>query len=623
MTQEGAAHSPANQVVTALAELSRDICDADDTAAPVADTGSIRAGLRRLAMAARESGMAAYCSIVLRTAERLEPSLRAGSLAPTEAQFLRHWLGVSQGHLCESVVFRHAAALVDLLADGQPESAGAQERSELLLGLIEDRARLEGMRCSPRHGSGGESGRHADEQRRTLASKLPVLRRVPAAADRLAGSPDGRFIEPQLQAMLSDAREAGLRVAILSVGICGIDDIVGCFGRAIGEAALARVASALQRVVTGGGVTARTGEDRFVVLVPCVSAVRISREASRLVKCLAGCYEIGGHLVSLRVRVGIAIFPDDGNSAAELLRNAAVALRDAKGDSARAIRFFGLHMRRAALRRVNVEAELRDALEHGTFRLHFQPKISVESGRVTGVEALIRGPNRARHLSSPGEFIPIAEETGLVLPLGEWVTHSVCRQIIEWRRDAKPIAAVSVNLSPVQLAARRTRERILRALERYDVPPGLLELEITETAVTRNPEESLDCLNALARLGVRLTLDDFGVGYSNLGQLARMPFTTVKMDKSLIARIDTSRRDVVIVSSIIDICHRLGARVVAEGVETAQQRDALREAGCDEYQGYLFAEPMDAESLEIWLTRRAADAAVYGPADIRAVARGH
>jgi EAL domain-containing protein (putative c-di-GMP-specific phosphodiesterase class I) len=258
-------------------------------------------------------------------------------------------------------------------------------------------------------------------------------------------------------------------------------------------------------------------------------------------------------------------------------------------------------MKQAALKRVTLEAELRRAIEREEFELHYQPKLCIRTGRLSGAEALIRWRCPSRGLICPADFIPIAEDSGLIVSLGEWVLDEALRQVAQWQREQSLSVAVAVNVSPAQLGLKRPMEWIMAALRRRDLPPEMLEIEMTESAVMQEADSAVGGLCELARQGVRLAVDDFGTGHSNLSRLGKLPITSIKIDRSLITSIATQPKDAAIVGAVIEIAHTLGAQVIAEGVETAQQLAILRMSRCDFLQGYLFCRPLPADSFLTWV----------------------
>jgi diguanylate cyclase (GGDEF)-like protein/PAS domain S-box-containing protein len=408
-------------------------------------------------------------------------------------------------------------------------------------------------------------------------------------------------MEHRLQRILLAAANRAQPVGVLSLGLDHFDNVNDSMGRRVGDSVLRHVAKLLKQTVGGCGSVARTGGDQFIVILPGLDTASVAAQASAIDVCLSRSYEIGGHLVRASARIGVAMFPENGDNAGDLLASADAALHDAKARNRHACRFFTTHMKQAALKRVTLEAELRRAIERGEFELHYQPKLCIRTGRLSGAEALIRWRCPSRGLICPADFIPIAEDSGLIVSLGEWVLDEALRQVAQWQREQSLSVAVAVNVSPAQLGLQRPMEWIMAALRRHDLPPEMLEIEMTESAVMQEVDSAVGGLCELARQGVRLAVDDFGTGHSNLSRLGKLPITSIKIDRSLITSIATQPKDAAIVGAVIEIAHTLGAQVIAEGVETARQLAILRMSRCDFLQGYLFCRPLPADSFLTWV----------------------
>jgi diguanylate cyclase (GGDEF)-like protein len=558
--------------------------DARGSECLVRDARAIRAELHRLVRAARASGLLSFSSVVLRLAERLEPCLRAGQVGQRDRALVRRLAGQCSRYLEDPTDVRAAAGMVEALASGPMGAADRVERAQLLQGALEEGAHLLGA-CSTSSGT---------VQRRNI--------------DVLTGLPDRVALQARLQDILAAAARAHRAVGVLSIGISGVEDIVDSLGAEVSSAIQAHVARDLIRAAVPEDTVGRLGRDHFVLVRTGLTALELTEAASALAARLGRSRRIGSHLLSVTARIGLAMAAQQGPSAAELLANADAALHDARARRLYSTQLFAPHMRQAALRRVSLEAHLRAAIDAGSFELHYQPKLSLGAGRLSGLEALVRWRNGPEGAVGPAEFIPIAEESGLIIPLGAWVLEETCRQLGRWLRDGVLDVPVAVNLSAVQLCSRGMHEQIGAALQRHGVDPSHLEVEITESALMRDAGAAVHCLGELGRRGVRVAIDDFGTGYSNLSQLMRLPLAALKIDRSLIAGIATHTRDVAILRAIIDMARSIGARVVAEGVEDPRQRDLLAAAGCDEYQGFLIARPMDAARLQVWLTRHRGEA---------------
>lgn len=574
-----AARTQAQRTFASLAQGLEALAENPGSTCLARDARAARSQLHRLARAARASGLLSFSSVVLRLAERLEPCLRVGQIAPRDRALVRRLAVQCSRYLQDPADVRAAAAMVEALASGPMPVADRAERAYLLQGALEE-------------------GAHLLDACRT-SSDAPSRR----GSDALTGLPDRAALQARLTEILAAAASAPRAVGVLSIGISGIEDIVDSLGQQVGTAMLAQVARDLIHAAAPGDTVGRLGADHFVLVRTGLAARALTDSASALAARLGRSRRIGPHLLSVSARIGLVVAGAHGDGAPELLANADAALHDARTRRLYSTQVFAPHMRQAALRRVSLEAQLRAALEAGRFELHYQPKLSLCAERLSGLEALVRWPHGPQGAVGPAQFIPIAEESGLIIPLGEWVLEEACRQLGRWRRDAVLDVPVAVNLSAVQLCSRQMHEQISAALRRHGVAPAMLEVEITESALMRDAGAALRCLGELGRLGVRVAIDDFGTGYSNLSQLMRLPLAALKIDRSLVAGIATRTRDAAILRAIIDMARSIGARVVAEGVEHPRQRDLLAAAGCDEYQGFLIARPMDAARLQSWLTR--------------------
>ncbi|HLX03536.1 MAG TPA: GGDEF domain-containing phosphodiesterase, partial [Trinickia sp.] len=302
--------------------------------------------------------------------------------------------------------------------------------------------------------------------------------------------------------------------------------------------------------------------------------------------------------------IGISSFPDDGDDAQTLLKHADIAMYGAKQRGKNTYQLYQRQMSMSLQRRVEMEAHLRQAIENREFTLLYQPRVCLATNRCTGVEALLRWQSPALGLVMPSDFIPLAEETGVIVPLGAWVLREACRQSAEWRAAGIGQIRVAVNLSAAQFATPDLLDHILEALDEAHLPGDSLELELTESMVMRQPEQASRWLSSLKQTGVRLSIDDFGTGYSSLAYLTRFPIDVVKIDRSFIRDIPDSRGDAQITSAVIALGHSLGLRVIAEGAETQAQVDFLRDEGCDEVQGYFFSRPIPADEVGSFVNRR-------------------
>jgi diguanylate cyclase (GGDEF)-like protein len=387
-------------------------------------------------------------------------------------------------------------------------------------------------------------------------------------------------------------------------------------GHAAGDLLLTEVGRRLLAAARATDTVARLGSDEFGILLGPVRGVReAERVATRIAVSLAGVFDLDGNEVSIGASIGIAIGSATLGHPFNLLKQAEIALHRAKADPVRKVILFDPEMHAQALDRVSLEHDLRGAVERGELRLHYQPLVNLPSGEVVGMEALLRWEHPTRGTIPPLSFIPLAEETGLILPIGRWVLETACHQLRDWQRRF-PVAtglAISVNLSARQFAEAALIPNVAAILDHAGLDPGLLELEITESVVMDQSEASIERLRALQALGVRLVLDDFGTGYSSLSYLRRLPLDTIKIDRSFVSELGgDDPADGPIVQAVIALAHGLGIDVVAEGIETATQLEALRDLACDRGQGYWFARPLPDLAIEALLLGASGDRVVLG-----------
>jgi EAL domain-containing protein (putative c-di-GMP-specific phosphodiesterase class I) len=326
-------------------------------------------------------------------------------------------------------------------------------------------------------------------------------------------------------------------------------------------------------------------------------AADLSTIANKLLAAIGEPMTIQGCSFLVTGSIGIGLFPVDGEDAATLLKHADAAMYLAKDKGKNNVQFYTSDLADLAARQFEVESALRLALTRGELLLHFQPKIDIASGRMLGVEALVRWAHPTRGLVPPGDFIPLAEERGLIVPIGRWVIQAACRQIRDWRSAGFAAPPVAVNLSARQFVSDSLIDDLVDALTLYGVAPSELEVELTESVLMADPERANQVLQQLHAMGVRISIDDFGTGYSSLSYLKRFPAQTVKIDRSFISGLPSDGDDTAITQAVIAMAHSLGLNVVAEGVETAEQLALLRKLGCDEAQGYLLGRPMPASDL--------------------------
>jgi diguanylate cyclase (GGDEF)-like protein len=385
-------------------------------------------------------------------------------------------------------------------------------------------------------------------------------------------------------------------------------------GHSVGDRLLQGVADRLVASVRDSDLVARTelataisrfGGDEFTVLLTQLAQVQdLAKVARRLLEVLARPFALEGHDVVITASIGIAAWPTDGEDGEVLLRNADAAMYHAKEQGRNNYQFYAASMNEVALQRLILETRLRRALERGEFEVHYQPKLGRDGRRVAGMEALARWRDPELGVVLPGEFIPIAEETGLIGALGDFVLRRSCEDRKRWTEAGFPAVPVAVNLSAHQFRGGHLAERVTRILEETGLAPGLLELEITESTLLHDEATVVAALEQLRARGVRVAVDDFGTGYSSLAYLRKLPVDALKIDRGFVHGISDNSDEAALTAAIVTMGHALGLRVVAEGVETERQHALLDGWGCDEYQGFLFAHPMPDAALARWWRQR-------------------
>jgi diguanylate cyclase (GGDEF)-like protein/PAS domain S-box-containing protein len=407
-----------------------------------------------------------------------------------------------------------------------------------------------------------------------------------AEHDPLTGLPNRVLFLDRLHQALATARRQHAQFALMFLDLDRFKAINDNYGHQAGDAVLKDVAARLTQCVRAVDTVSRLGGDEFVVLLAGIGgADQAAHVAGSVILAVAQPVRFAGQDISLSVSIGIAIGPGDGADVETLLKHADIAMYHAKQGGRNAFQFFSEEMNAHVVERVQMENKLRQAIDNGEFLLEYQPEVDIGSGRTIGAEALIRWRHPERGLLLPHEFIPIAEESGLIVPIGEWVLREACRQGRAWSDAGFPVV-VGVNLSNVQFTHDHLLQYVDAALDSSGLAPQYLDLEMTERVIMNGDAHTLDTINALRARGVRLTIDDFGTGYSSLSFLRRFPLSKLKIDRSFIDDITRHPADAAMIPAIIAVARSLKLRVSAEGVETAEQLQFLQEHGCDEYQGY-------------------------------------
>ena len=418
--------------------------------------------------------------------------------------------------------------------------------------------------------------------------------------DGLTNLPNREAYQDRLRQALDQAQSGNKRAAVLCIDLDLFKNVNDSFGHPMGDRLLKLVADRLRSEVRGNNLAARLGGDEFAVVLGCdVSPNEASDYAARLIKALSDSYDIDGIEVVIGASIGIALSPGDGATSEELMRNADMALYRAKSDGGGVHRFFEREMDRQAQKRRDMELDLRRAFANGEFELHYQPLVDLAADRISGFESLLRWRHPEKGMISPVDFIPVAEDIGLIVALGEWVLREACTEAVKWPADVK----VAVNLSPVQFRSRNLVQVVISALAHSGLSPFRLELEITESIFLAETEANLAILHQLRELGVSISMDDFGTGYSSLSYLRSFPFDKIKIDRSFVKDLAERSDCVAIVRAISGLGRSLNITTTAEGVETIDQLDWLRAEGCNEVQGFLFSAARPAAEIEQLLLR--------------------
>jgi diguanylate cyclase (GGDEF)-like protein len=402
---------------------------------------------------------------------------------------------------------------------------------------------------------------------------------------------------------LAGARRDGTLAALLLIDLDRFKEVNDTMGHEQGDRLLVEVARRLRSVLRGSDILARLGGDEFAVLAALPHRGALGEVATRLHAALARPFDVGGVAIELGASIGIAVQPDHGDDVSTLLRHADVAMYEAKR-AATSIETYSHDRDPYSAERLQLLGDLRRALLHDELVLHFQPKVALHTGRVIGVEALVRWQHPERGLLGPGDFLSLAERTGLIADVTRWVLDAAVRQCGAWREEGTDLP-VAVNLAAANIVDATLPDAVAETLRRYDVPGDRLECEISEDTVMGDPRRATDVLERLRALGVRLSLDDFGTGHSSLSYLKRLPLDEVKIDRSFVIGMAEDASDAAIVRSTIDLARHLGLAVVAEGVETAEVLDVLASLDCDVAQGFLLSQPLPAAELDAWLAARA------------------
>jgi diguanylate cyclase (GGDEF)-like protein len=425
-----------------------------------------------------------------------------------------------------------------------------------------------------------------------------------ATHDELTGLPNRAMFSELLSHVLQTARRSSGRLAVLFIDLDRFKFINDNLGHDAGDTLLREVAMRLKTCLRSSDVVARLGGDEFVVLLPDLhEADQASTVARKVLSAVIRPVVLDGQEWRVTASIGISTFPDDAHDEPSLMKHADIAMYHAKEEGKNNFQFYDGRLKARSLERLTLETHLRRAIECGELSLHYQAKVELATHRIAGVEALLRWTSAELGPVTPAKFIPLAEETGLILAIGKWVLHTACAQSMAWQRAGLAPVQIAVNLSPRQLADPGLVADVRRVLGETKLAPELLELEVTESSVMHNVDRAVEVMTALREMGVRLAIDDFGTGYSSLAQLKRFPIDTLKVDRSFIRDIPDDLEDRAIAEAIIAMGRTLSLTVVAEGVETDAQKEFLRTRACDQMQGFLFSQPVTADEFAALLRR--------------------
>ena len=424
-----------------------------------------------------------------------------------------------------------------------------------------------------------------------------------ALHDTLTGLPNRILLADRISQAMAKVAEQGGCFSLMFIDLDGFKPVNDAFGHHLGDRLLREVALRLRDQLRSQDTLARIGGDEFVLLVRLGEPDDAPQVAARQVSLLSKSFRVDEHDLQISASVGIALYPGNGQTAEELLMNADAAMYHAKGAGKNGYSFFDVSMNTNARKQLQLLQDLRQALEHNQFSLHYQPKFDAVSGQPVGAEALLRWEHPQQGLLLPEHFIELAEKTGLIIPIGEWVLNEACRQMRAWFDEGYSHWRISVNLSALQFCYSGLVDSVVSVLERHRLPANSLTLEITETTAMSDADASMTVLQRLSQIGVDLSIDDFGTGYSSLMYLKRLPANELKIDRGFVRDLEHDSDDAAIVSAIVALGQALGLRIVAEGVETDTQQSFLTTLGCDALQGFLLGQPLPAEQFMVDIHR--------------------
>ncbi|MCC6544572.1 MAG: EAL domain-containing protein [Nitrospirae bacterium] len=435
--------------------------------------------------------------------------------------------------------------------------------------------------------------------------------------DNLTNLPNRTFFKELLKQAISNARRSKLIFALLFIDLDDFKRINDTLGHDMGDRLLQAVSNRLLKSFRNSDLiarldetesqeaAARLGGDEFVLILHNLAHIHdAGKAASRILDRISKPFDLDGHEVFITASIGISIYPPDGEEITDLLKNADVAMYQAKEKGRNSYQYYSKSMNTKALEYLTLSSKLHKALENGEFLLHYQPQKSIKENKITGLEALLRWKPADSDFVPPSQFIPLLEESGLIIPVGEWVLRTACLQNAAWQADGYEPIVISVNISNRQFNQKNLIDVVTGALHNADLNPEYLDMEITESMIMKEPEAAIATLQELKNMGIKISMDDFGTGYSSLNYLRFVPLNAIKIDRSFVMNLAESQSNEAIIEAIIALSHSLDLNVVAEGVETEQQLTFLKSRGCDVAQGYLLSRPLPAGEVSKFLTNK-------------------
>ena len=446
--------------------------------------------------------------------------------------------------------------------------------------------------------------RYKDELEQLLHERTAQVDRL-AYYDTLTSLPNRTLFEDRLAQAVALAQRADKKVAVLFIAPDQLKKVNDTLGHRAGDQLMQQVAGRLRGCVNDTDTVARFGGDQFVLVLPEIESSKdVVDVIASIQKALNPSFKLDRQELFATASVGVSFFPEDGHDGSSLIKNAGAALYRAKKSGGNEYRFYTADMHAKASKRFELETSLRHAIDNEEFLLHYQPRVAISGLEIVGLEALVRWHHPKLGLVPPSDFIPLAEETGLILPIGEWVLREACRQNREWQDQGFSRMRIGVNISARQFQQQHLSDTVVRILEESNLEPRFLELELTESSIMSNADATIEVLSKLQSMGVAISVDDFGTGFSSLSYLKRLPIDSLKVDQSFVRELATDPDDAALVMAIVNLAHALRLRVVAEGVETQEQLRFLRLLRCDEIQGYLISRPLPVEGITELLANR-------------------